>query len=65
MEILFSLVVIQFFNFVSSQCPTTPGPVTIVGTNLADMAYNSCQNVTSVTIESTVTSIGYLYYYKS
>ena len=55
-----SLVVVQFFNIVFSQCPSTPGPVTIVGTNLAAQAYFQCPRVTSVTIASTLTSIGFL-----
>ena len=63
MRFTFSFIVILEFciKVVLSQCPLTPGTVTINGTFIADNAYFKCQTLTSVAIPSTLTFIGNYY----
>ena len=52
------LIALDCVNMVLCQCPITPGPVTIIGTAIADNAYTNCQTVTSLVVASSLTSIG-------
>ena len=54
----------EFVHLVLCQCPTTLGSVTVVGTTLATETYNRCLTVTSVTVASTLTTIGNYFYLK-
>ena len=71
MRSFFSFIVILILKscikVVLCQCPSAPGPVTIIGTSIADTAYLNCQTVTSLVIPSTLTFIGnyYIIYYIS
>jgi hypothetical protein len=53
-----AVVIIECIHVVIGQCPATHGPVVIVGTSIAENAYQSCANITSVEIPSTVVVIG-------
>ena len=44
----------------NSACATTNSAITVSGTNLAASAYEDCLTVLSVTIESTIKTIGIL-----
>ena len=52
------LIALECARIVFSQCPSSPGPVTITGDTISDNAYHNCGTITSLEIPSTVTSIG-------
>ena len=57
----FVVVVIECIHVIMGQCPTSPGPVIIVGTSIGNN-YRGCGTITSVEIPSTVVNIGKINY---